>query len=283
MSLAGARPLRWAGRFLERLAQHQLAEQATVIAFNIIYAMFPLVICLTALCGFVYRGGPARAGLLHAIDAASPAEVAREMAAVINTAGTHSGLFGLIGLLSLVWAGSNLFTAIEASFARIFDIRPRDVVRRRLVALLMIPAFSALLVLAVAASNLALLVGESPGHPTFGPGMQTGGRILGLLGGWAFAVLMHLVLYRALPDVRLAFRALWPGAVLAGTALQLVSLVFPLYIRYLAGVNRFGDAFGLTFLLMTWSYLVAFIMLAGAEITALRRVVPSTARIRSTQ
>ena len=39
------------------------------------------------------------------------------MAAVINTAGTHSGLFGLIGLLSLVWAGSNLFTAIEAGFA----------------------------------------------------------------------------------------------------------------------------------------------------------------------
>jgi hypothetical protein len=62
---------------LERLAHHQLAEQATVIAFNIIYAMVPLVICLTALCGFVCRGGPARAGLLHAIDAASPAEVAR--------------------------------------------------------------------------------------------------------------------------------------------------------------------------------------------------------------
>jgi len=73
------------------------------------------------------------------------------------------------------------------------------------------------------------------------------------------------------PNVRLSVGAVWPGAVLAGTALQLVTLVFPLYIKYLAGVNRFGDAFSLTFLLMTWSYLVSFILLAGAEINAMDR------------
>lgn len=272
MSVAGARPVGWAGRFLGRLAEDQLAEQATIIAFNIIYAMFPLTISLAAIVGFVYRGGPARAELLDAIHAAFPAEVAREMADVVKAAGSHSGLFGLIGFLSLFWAGSNLFTTIETSFAQIFGVPPRGIVHQRLVAFLMILVFSALLVLSVAASNLALLMGRQRGHVPAGAGAWTGGQVLGLLGGWAFAVLMHLVLYLSVPNVRLPFRAVWPGAVLAGTALQLVSLVFPLYIRYLAGVNRFGDAFGLTFLLMTWSYLVGFILLAGGEINALRLV-----------
>jgi membrane protein len=272
MSLAEARPVRWAGRFLGRLAQHQLAEQATIIAFNIIYAMFPLAISLAAIGGYVYRAGPARAGLLRAIHAAFPAEVAREMADVINTAGSHSGLLGLIGFLSLFWAGSNLFTAIETSFSRIFDASPRGIVHQRFVAFLMILASSALLVLSVAASNVALLMGRQLGDALAGAGAWTNGQALGLLSGWTFAVLMHLVLYLVVPNVRLPFRALWPGAMLAGTALQLVTLVFPLYIRYLAGVNRFGDAFSLTFLLMTWSYLVAFILLAGAEINALRLV-----------
>ncbi|HEV2358334.1 MAG TPA: YihY/virulence factor BrkB family protein [bacterium] len=265
MNLANARAVRWAGRFLERLTQHQLAEQATIIAFNIIYAMFPLALSLAAIGGFVYRGGPARAGLLHAIRAAFPAEVAREMADVINAAGNHSGLLGLVGFLALFWAGSNLFTAIETSFARVFGAPSRGIVQQRLVAFLMILVFSALLVLSVAASNVALLAGAHRGP------MPGWGRILGLLGGWVFAALMPFVLYAVVPNVRLPFRALWPGAVLAGTALQLITLVFPLYIRYLAGVNRFGDAFSLTFLLMTWSYMVAFILLAGAEVNALRR------------
>lgn len=261
MSVAKARPVRWAGRLLGRLAEHQLAEQSTIIAFNIIYAMFPLTISLAAIGGFVYRGGPARAELLRAIHAAFPAEVAREMADVIKTAGSHSGLLGLIGFLSLFWAGSHLFTTIETGFARIFGAPPRGIVHQRLMAFLMILMLSALLLLSVAASNIALLIGTGRG---------TDGRALGLLGGWALAVLMLLLLYRVVPNLRLPLRTLWPGAVLAGTSLQLVTLAFPLYIRYLAGVNRFGDAFGLTFLLMTWSYSVAFILLAGAEINALR-------------
>src|SRR5215471_11386822 len=113
VSLALAQAVRWAGRFLKHLEEHRLAEQATIIAFNIIYAMFPLALTLAAIGGFAYRGGPARTGLLHAIHSAFPAEVARQMADVIETAGTHSGVLGLIGFLALFWAGSNLFAAIE--------------------------------------------------------------------------------------------------------------------------------------------------------------------------
>jgi membrane protein len=270
VSLAEARPVRWAGTFLGRLTEHRLTEQATIIAFNIIYAMFPLALSLAAIGGYVYRGGDARASLMRAVNATFPAQVATEMAQVINTAGSNSGLLGLIGFLSLFWAGSNLFTAIETSFARIFDVRPRGIVDQRLVAFLMILVFSALLILSVAAANLALLMGGHRGNAPATSGERVLGQALDLLGGWGIAVLLHLVIYAVVPNVRLPFRSLWPGAVAAGTAFQLVTLVFPLYIRYLAGVNRFGDAFSLTFLLMTWSYLVAFIMLAGAEINALR-------------
>ena len=270
MRLAEGGPVRWAGRFLGRAAQHQLAGQATIIAFNIIYAMFPLAISMAAIGGFVYRPGPARAELLRAIHAAFPAEVAKAMADAINAAASHSGLLGLVGFLSLFWAGSNLFAALETSFARIFDALPRGAVHQRFVAFLMILASSALLVLSVAASNVALLMRRQSGDALAGAGAWINGQALGLLSGWTFAVLMHLVLYLVVPNVRLPIRAVWPGAVLAGTAFQLVTLVFPLYLRYLAGVTRFGAAFRLTFLLMTWSYLVAFILLAGAEINALR-------------
>ena len=83
------------------------------------------------------------------------------MAQVINTAGNNSGLLGTIGCLSLFWTGSNLFTAMETSLARIFAARSRGIVYQRLVAFLMIPEFSALLILSAAASNGALALGCS--------------------------------------------------------------------------------------------------------------------------
>ena len=267
--LRGARPITWGARFFERLGAHQTAEYATIIAFNIIYAMFPLALSLTALGGFLVHGDAARAQLLREIRAAFPAQVAREMTDVINTARSHSGLLGLVGFLSLLWAGSNLFAAIEGGFSRVFGVPSRGIVQQRAIAFLMILAFCALLILPVAASNVAVLAGRPEGIPPGSPPPRVATVYLGLAGGWVVATLLHLVTYAVIPNVRLPFRALWPGAVLAGTSLQVTTLAFPLYIRYLAGFNRFGDAFSLVFLVMTWSYFLALILLIGAEINAL--------------
>jgi len=270
VKLAEFRPIRAAIEFNNRLNAHQVGEQATVIAFNIVYAMFPLVLALTAIGGFIVRGTIARARLLAAIQAAFPAQLAKEMTDVINTAGNYPGIIGLVAFITLLVAGSNLFAAIEVAFCRIFGVPPRGIVHQRAVAVLMILVFSALLVVAVAASDVAVFLRGSrlvPGgaHPAW-----PGGRYLGLAGGWAFVVLMLLVLYLVIPNARISLGVVWPGAVLAGTALQGTTLVFPLYIRYFAGFNRFGDAFSLVFLVMTWAYFLGFILLAGAEVNAAR-------------
>jgi len=270
VKLAEVRPIRAAIQFNNRLNADQVGEQATVIAFNIVYAMFPLVLALTAIGGFIVRGAIARARLLAAIQAAFPAQLAKEMSDVINTAGNYPGIIGLVAFITLLVAGSNLFAAIEVAFCRIFGVPPRGIVHQRAVAVLMILVFSALLVVAVAASDVAVFLRGSrivPGgaHPAW-----PGGRYLGLAGGWAFVVLMLLVFYLVIPNARISLGVVWPGAVLAGTALQGTTLVFPLYIRYFAGFNRFGDAFSLVFLVMTWAYSLGFILLAGAEVNAAR-------------
>ncbi len=270
MKIAELRGLRWVVRFNARLNAHQVAEQTTVIAFNIVYAMFPLVLSLTAIGGFLVHSPAARAQLVAAVQAAFPAQLAKEMTDVINTAGTYPGIIGLVGFISLLVAGSNLFAALEVAFCRIFGVPPRGIVHQRAVALLMILVFSALVVVSLAASNVAVFLRAGRTDHAGVHAAWLGGRYLGLAGGWIFAVLMQLVIYLVIPNARVPFRAVWPGAVLAGTALQVTTLVFPLYIRYFAGFNRFGDAFSVVFLVMTWAYFLGFILLAGAEVNAMR-------------
>jgi len=270
VKLAELRPIRSTIRFNDRLNSHQVGEQATVIAFNIVYAMFPLALAVTAIGGFLVRSAVVRAQLLATIRAAFPAQLAKEMSDVINAAGTYPGIIGLVAFVTLLAAGSNLFAAIEVAFCRIFGVPPRGIVHQRAVAVLMILVFSALLVVSVAASDAAVFLRGSRAVPGGAHPAWPGGRYVGLVGGWGFVVLMHLVLYLVIPNARLPFRVVWPGAVLAGTALQATTLVFPLYLRYFAGFNRFGDAFSLVFLVMTWAYFLGFILLAGAEVNAMR-------------
>jgi membrane protein len=269
MRIAQSRAVRWVARLAERLDAHQVSEQSTVIAFNIVYALFPLALSLTAIGGFIIQGAGERALLIAEIQAAFPEQLAREMADVVNAAGRYSGLFGIVGFVSLLVAGSNLFAAIEVSFARIFGVPPRGIVHQRAVAVLMILAFCALLIVSVAASEVAVFLTGARGPAGGPPAGWPGGRYVGLIGGWVSATLIQLVIYLVIPNVKVPFRAVLPGAVLAGTALQVITLVFPLYIRYLAGFNRFGDAFSLVFLVMTWSYFTALILLVGAEVTAM--------------
>ena len=259
--------VRWLIRFTDRLYTHQVGEQASVIAFNAIYAMFPLVLSLTAIGGFIVRSPIVRMMLLEQVEAVFPEQIAKEMSDVINTAGAYPGLIGLIGFVSLLWAGSNLFAAIEVSFSRIFGVPSRGIVQQRIAAIVMILLFSALLVLSVVASDAVVF---------FGTGARPG-RILSLIGGWLVAMLLQLVTYAVIPNVKLPFRALWPGAVLAGTAFQVTGLVFPIYLRYFAGFNRFGDVFSLVFLMMTWFYFLSFILLVGAGVNALRYTPPAGA------
>ncbi len=270
MKIGETRAVRWVVRFNGRLNAHLVGEQATVIAFNIVYAMFPLALSLTAIGGFIVHGAAARAQLLDTVRAAFPEQMAKEMTDVINAAGTYPGIIGLVGFATLLVAGSNLFAAIEVAFCRIFGVPPRGIVHQRAVAVLMILVFSALLIVSVASSNVAVFLRGSHAGPGGSHPVWPGGRYLGLIGGWVFAVLMQLVIYLVIPNARMSFRTVWPGAILAGTALQVITLAFPLYIRYFAGFNRFGDAFSLVFLVMTWAYFLGFILLAGAEVNAMR-------------
>ena len=256
--------VRWLLRFTDRLSAHQVGEQASVIAFNAIYAMFPLALSLTAIGGFIVRSAVVRMMLLDQVQAVFPEQLAKEMSDVINAAGAYPDLIGLVGFVSLLWAGSNLFATIEVSFSRIFGVPSRGIVQQRIVAIVMILLFSALLVLSVVASDAVVF---------FGTGARPG-RILSLIGGWLIATFLQLVTYAVIPNIKLPFRALWPGAVLAGTAFQVTGLVFPIYLRYFAGFNRFGDVFSLVFLMMTWFYFLSFILLVGAEVNAMRYTPP---------
>jgi len=166
---------------------------------------------LTAIGGVIFRGPAARALTLSEGQAAFPPQIAKDMIGVLDAARNYAGLFGLIGLVSLLWTGSNLFTAIEVSFSRIFGVPRRGLIFQRIVAFFMILVFAMVLVLSMAISNIAVLVTNALGGHSGSPQGWPVFPYLGMIGGWIFSTLMLLVIYCVIPNSRLPLRACGPA------------------------------------------------------------------------
>jgi membrane protein len=91
-----------------------------------------------------------------------------------------------------------------------------------------------------------------------------------LFAGAAVMVTLLVALYRLVPNRTFAVRDVLPGALLAGTLIEVLSLAFPLYARIAGGFNTYGAQFALFFLLATWFYLLSELILFGAVFNRFR-------------
>src|SRR5207302_958507 len=70
---------------------------------------------------------------------------------------------------------------------------------------------------------------------------------LQLLLGVAAGCLLFGAIYYVVPNRRQELRKVWPGSLVAGVLFELLTLLFPLYLRLTGSSNTYGKTFGLVF------------------------------------
>jgi uncharacterized BrkB/YihY/UPF0761 family membrane protein len=83
-----------------------------------------------------------------------------------------------------------------------------------------------------------------------------------------FAILC--VIYRTVPNRRVPWRAIWPGALGATLAIGIVDYTFPLYLSNISTFAQLGTTLVFIVIVLLWFYALAIILLGGAVINALR-------------
>ncbi len=78
------------------------------------------------------------------------------------------------------------------------------------------------------------------------------------------------VVYWRVPNRRIPWRAVWPGALLATIAIGIVDYGFPLYLSSVSTVAKLGTTLVFIVIVLLWFYALAIILLGGAVVNALR-------------
>jgi membrane protein len=258
------------------LIEDNAPSQASLIAWNLLGSLFPIALALATILGVVFGSGAHTKGVYRLVAAAVPdPQGQQQVLASLDGVRTQTGLFSILALAGFLWSASSLFGAMEQAFDLIFHVPMRDFLRQKLVAVLMMVIFSVLAGLAILTSALLPLVGRLPGLSvsllTHGPAALLTQFVIGSVSGF----LLYFVTYYVVPNRKQEVRQVWPGALFAGVAFELLSLCFPLYLHFAGpGMNQYGRTFALVFILMFFLFCVGMVTMLGVEINAVLYPVP---------
>lgn len=263
------------GRFLSKYQADDADTMAALIAYSAIFALFPLLLGLLGLLGLILGDRERMATLVEAVQRLFPAQVT-ELLAFLQETRQLSGVLSLISLAGLVWSGSALFGGMARAFNRFYGVPDRSFVQRTIMQLSMIVIFVALVVLSLLASGLATYL-ASTGSAVL-PAWMPGLGVVQSLVGWAVAIVaavaLFLAIYRVVPNAPLRLSQVWPGALLSAGLFFIINQSFPLYLRLFGGGFEAYKTLGLFLLLVTWFYLLARILVVGAELNAFLNPLP---------
>jgi membrane protein len=263
------------GRVVRKFIADDGPSQAILIAWNTLFSIFPIVLAMATVLGLLLASAGVKSDAIYqTVLAIVPDQQGRGQAlAGLEAVKQRSGLFLVIALVGFVWSGSSLFGAMEQSFGRIVHTRPRPFVRQKLMGILMMVLFTVLAGIAIGTSAVLPLLKQLPVVPpawTQSATLYLIQPVIGVLSG----VLLLGTLYYVVPNRRQRLREVLPGALLAGIAFYLLTLLFPLYLAFNKGLNAYGASFAFLFIVMNFFYFLGLITMLGAELNAVLDPVP---------
>ncbi|HEX6487858.1 MAG TPA: YihY/virulence factor BrkB family protein [Candidatus Dormibacteraeota bacterium] len=244
-------------RLLMAYGNSQASNYASVVAFNAFVTMFPLILGVLAVLGLVLRSHGLEGHVESSIISFFPDQTTQEnVLKALRGVKEDAGLLGLASLAGLLWTGTNFFAALEFALDQVYGIKTRSLVPQRLMALGMLLAFVVAMLVSVGASALVAFLPAVP--------------FVGVLVGAGVMIALLLLVYWVVPNREQSWAEVWPGALLAGVLIEILTLVWPLYADLMHGFNTYGQTFGLFFLLATWLYLLSQLILLGAVLNHMR-------------
>ena len=243
-------------RVLAAYGESQASNYASALAFAFMLAMFPLILGLLSLVGVAIGDPATETKAQNLIIQIFPGAAQQELLDALRGVKHSAGWMGLLSLAGLLWSASSIFSTMEFAFAQIFGARQRDIVRQKLMGLVMMILLVVAVGLTVAANAVAVLFPFA--------------WVTGFIIGTVVMVGLLVMLYRFVPNRTFAARDVFPGALLAGILVEVFSLGFPLYARLAGGFNTYGAQFGLFFLLAAWLYVLSELILLGAVFNQFR-------------
>jgi membrane protein len=256
-------------RAVQKFWEHGDLFSSAAISFYALFSVLPLVILfLVALQTIVpYDRVEHNLGRLFGLTETDL------ILQTIRDAYSQQGALGWLGAVTLIFAATGVFTALQLALDKVWEIRGRRVHIRFLVGVLTM-ALSLLIFVGMLLATVFVfrfirssVIGEWLGWPQTPP-RGTGNAWT--ITTWLAQFGIFWTGYRFLPGVRVQWRDALPGALVAAIVWHSIAIALSWYLGTIAEYTSLYHSLAAIVALMVWVYSLSATFLLGAEFVALR-------------
>jgi len=248
-------------------------SMGAALSYYTVFSLAPLLLIAISVAGLVFGQEAARTAIgeqLRQLMGSPGAEAVEQL--LQHASKPSEGIAGMVvGALVLVVGATSVFAELQEDLNRIWQAPAREKaagwwvwLRTRILSLGFILAIGFLMVVSLAAS--AAFDAFAAWSSSLVGAEETLAHAVNFVVGFALTAVLFGMIYRYMPQTRLAWRDVALGAVVTAALFALGKFAIGLYIGKSALASGFGAAGSLA-VLLAWVYYSAQIFLFGAEFT----------------
>ena len=242
---------------------------AASIAYYALLSLFPILLLAIFILGDLTSDAADRDAVVRFVFRYFPRQFAF-ISGQLEAFQTTPVSFGFWGVVALLWGALGVFNAITSAVNHAWAVeRRRSFLKHRLYGFLMLVSAGLVLILGLviasmvrlAETRLSEVMVRSPWVANFS------GAFASYL---ATALLIGCValVFKYVPNTRVRFRDVWPGAILVGVLWRIALWLFSWYAADLATWNVIHGSIAAVVVFLLWIYVSAVILIYGVEMTA---------------
>jgi membrane protein len=243
------------------------------LAFYTALSLSPNLLIVIAVSGLVFGRAAAEGQIEEEIRGLVGSQGAEAIETMVAHAWSPTAgiIAAVIGVITLIIGATGVFAELHDALNTIWGIAPPasrgvwSLLKDRLLSLAMIVSLGFLLLVSLVV-NAALAAAATYFTSLLPTNLNVVLQIFNLLVTYVAILMMFALIFKFLPDVRLAWRDVWIGSAITAALFMVGKYLIGLYL----GMGTVGSAYGAAgsfVVLLLWLYYSTLIMLFGAELT----------------
>jgi membrane protein len=250
-------------------------NNSTVIAFYTIFSLPGLLVIVITVAGYFYDKKQVTTHISTQIQNVVGGDTASDIESMISKASETKGsvLASILGVATLLFGATGVFYQLQQMLNKIWEVKPKVKTKQKILELIKDRLFSFGLILAVGFLLLvSLVISAAIGavndwvSSNFSESLTIVFSVLDILVSLAVVTFLFAAIFKFLPDVKITWRDVWPGAFLTSILFVIAKFALGLYLGQSDPGSTYGAA-GSIILIMLWVSYAGLILFFGAEFT----------------
>ena len=262
---------------LKKAASDWIEDQAptlgAALAYYTVFSLAPLLIIAIAIAGLAFGREAAQGQIFEQLRGLLGEESGKAMQDMVQNANAKpaTGLVAsLIGVVTLLLGASGVFGQLKTSLNAIWNVQPKPgrgilgIIQDRILSFGFILVVGFLLLISLLLTAAIAVMGEW--FSGMVPGMEPLAHIVNLVLSLALITLLFAMIFKFLPDAKIAWHDVWIGAFITALLFIVGKFALGFYLGKSAVGSSYGAA-GSLIVLLLWVYYSSQILFFGAEFT----------------